>query len=332
MIWECMKTLSGLPGVSGCEDAVRNEILHWIDGYCDYKVDVLGNIIAFKKGKHPAPSRKMFSAHMDEVGLIVTYVEDSGLLRFATVGGIDPRSLAGKKVVIGGIPGVIGTKAMHQKSEEERGKAAAIQNMYIDIGAKDKEQAENAVKPGHRAVFCSRYLEFGDGKIQGKALDDRVGCALLIHLIRSDLPVDTHFVFTVQEETGGAGAKTAAAQIQPEIGIVLEATTACDIPDTPENKQVCRLGQGPVLSFMDKGTVYDMELYQKALSLARINGIRCQSKLGVYGGNESRSIQTAGDGTKVLAVSLPCRYLHTQSCVLCRSDVEETVKLLYKLL
>ena len=331
MIWECMKTLSGLPGVSGCEDAVRNEILRRIDGYCDYRVDALGNILAFKTGKFRAPFRRMLSAHMDEVGFIITYIEDSGLLRFATVGGIDARSLAGKKVMVGALPGVIGTKAMHQKSENERGKAAAIQDMYIDIGAQDKEQAESVVKPGDRAVFCSQYLEFGDGKIQGKALDDRAGCALLIHLIQSDLSVDTHFSFTVQEETGGAGAKTAATQIKPEIGIILEATTACDIPDTPENKQVCRLGQGPVLSFMDKGTVYDMELYRNTLSMARLKGIRCQSKLGVYGGNESRCIQTAGDGAKVLAVSLPCRYLHTQSCVLCRSDVEETIKLLDKL-
>lgn len=325
---ELLETLCGLPGVSGCEEAVRCEILRRIEGRCIYRVDPLGNILAFKKGAETPPETRMFSAHMDEVGLIITYIEDSGLLRFAAVGGIEPQVLTGKTVRIGDVPGVVGTKAMHQKTADERGTAVPIADMYIDIGARDRAEAEEAVSPGDRAVFHSSFRPFGDGLIQGKALDDRAGCALLIGLIQSDLRYDTHFAFTVQEETGAAGGKTAAQQIRPGIAVVVESTTACDIPDTPENRVVCRLGGGPVLSFMDKGTVYDIGLYRRALELAKEQGIRCQSKLGVYGGNEARAVQTAGEGARMLAVSLPCRYLHTPSCVLRRDDLTETARML----
>lgn len=328
MMLELLETLCGLPGVSGREEAVRYEILRRIEGRCIYRVDSLGNILAFKKGRETPAQTRMFSAHMDEVGLIVTYIEEDGLVRFATVGGIDARALTGKAVLINETPGVIGTKAMHQKTAEERGKAADIPDMYLDIGATDRAGAQRLVRPGDRAVFDSRFTLFGDGFIQGKALDDRAGCALLIQLIESNLRYDTHFAFTVQEETGTAGGKTAAAQIAPDLGFVVETTTACDIPGTPEERMVCRLGEGPVVSFMDKGTVYDAALYQRALDLAAEKGLRCQSKLGVYGGNEARSVQTAGNGAKMLAVSLPCRYLHTQACVLQRSDLEETGRLL----
>lgn len=328
MIFELLETLSGLPGVSGCEEQVRYEILRRIEGHCIYRVDALGNILAFKKGRETPSQTRMFSAHMDEVGLIVTYIEDNGLLRFATVGGIDARILAGKTVMIGNTPGVIGTKAMHQKTAEERGNAMSVTDMYIDIGARDKNEAESAVAPGDRAVFRSQYRSFGEGFLQGRALDDRAGCALLIELIQKDLKYDTHFAFTVQEETGTSGGKTAAQQIAPVLGFVVETTTACDIPDTPDHRVVCRLGAGPVLSFMDRGTVYDIDLYRRALALAKENGVLCQSKLGIYGGNEARSVQTAGSGAHMLAISLPCRYLHTPSCVLRRSDIEETARLL----
>lgn len=328
MMFELLETLSGLPGVSGCEEAVRYEILRRIEGQCIYRVDPLGNILAFKKGRETPPQTRMFSAHMDEVGLVVTYIEDCGLLRFAAVGGIEPQVLTGKMVDIGDTPGVIGTKAMHQKSADERGTAVPVTDMYIDIGAKDRSEAEQVVSPGDRAVFRSHYRPFGNGFIQGKALDDRAGCALLIQMIRSELRYDTHFAFTVQEETGTTGGRTAAQQIQPGIAFVVETTTACDIPDTPENRVVCRLGRGPVLSFMDKGAVYDIKLYQRALELAKEQNIRCQSKLGVYGGNEARSVQIAGAGARTLAVSLPCRYLHTPSCVLHRDDMTEALRML----
>ena len=328
MRYETIETLSKLPGVSGCEQAVRYEILRQIEGHCIYRVDALGNILAFKKGQQAPRQKLLLSAHMDEVGLIITFAEESGLLRFATVGGIDLRTLPGKTVQIGKTFGVIGMKPIHLKSAEEKDKAPKLDDLYIDIGALDAQDALAQVSLGDRAVFHSRYCPFGDGFLRGRALDDRVGCALLIELIHSRLAYDTHFAFTVQEETGTTGAKTAAAQVGPDIGIVIEATTACDIPDAPPQKVVCALKKGPVLSFMDRGTIYDNALYQQALSLAQTHGIACQPKAGVYGGNEARSVQVAGGGVRMLAVSVPCRYLHTPSCVVNRFDIDETARLL----
>ena len=196
---------------------MRAALLELLDGRCDCKVDALGNLLAFKRGAKKPANRLMLSAHMDEVGLIVTYIEDSGLLRFAAVGGIDRRTAVGKTVRIGKTRGVIGTKATHLKSAEERGKAAAFDALCIDIGAKTRGEAAALVSPGDCAVFDSRYALFGDGFLRGRALDDRVGCALLVELLLSEqLPYDLHAVFTVQEETGTTGAKTAAAQICPD--------------------------------------------------------------------------------------------------------------------
>ena len=258
MLYENIERLSALPGVSGREETVRAALLELLDGRCDCKVDALGNLLAFKRGAKKPANRLMLSAHMDEVGLIVTYIEDSGLLRFAAVGGIDRRTAVGKTVRIGKTRGVIGTKATHLKSAEERGKAAAFDALCIDIGAKTRGEAAALVSPGDCAVFDSRYALFGDGFLRGRALDDRVGCALLVELLLSEqLPYDLHAAFTVQEETGTTGAKTAAAQICPDIAIAVETTTACDIPGTPPEKTVCSLKKGPVISFMDRGTIYD---------------------------------------------------------------------------
>lgn len=326
-VFELLERLCGLPGVSGWEDTVREEILRCIKGCCDSRVDALGNIIVFKKGARTPLHKVMLSAHMDEVGLIVTYAEESGLLRFETVGGIDRRALPGKMVDIAGARGVIGMKAVHMRSAEEKDTAPKVKDMYIDIGAVSREQALARVSLGDRAVFCSQYTQMGDGFLRARALDNRIGCAVLVNLLQSNVPYDLHAAFTVQEETGTTGARTAAAQIAPDIGLILETTTACDLPGVAPDKTVCELKKGPVLSFMDKGTVYDMDLYRQALKIASDWQIACQVKAGVYGGNESRSVQAAGAGARVLAVSVPCRNLHTPNCVAHRFDILQTARL-----
>jgi endoglucanase len=166
----------------------------------------------------------------------------------------------------------------------------------------------------------------------GKALDDRAGCAMLIKLIQSELEYDCTFVFTVQEEIGCVGAKAAAYTVKPDISIVVETTTAGDLAGVAPNKKVCALKNGPVVPFMDRGTVYDRELYDRAHAVANRLGIPCQTKEGVYGGTEGRSIQTAGAGAKVLAVSLPCRYLHSASCLLAQQDMQQELQLLQALI
>ena len=334
MLYQNLEKLCTLAGVSGCEDAVREELLRMVEGQGMCRVDPLGNLLGFKKGKRAPAKKLLLSAHMDEVGLIITHIGEDGLLKFATVGGIDKRVIPGRAVRIGAqqVFGVVGVKPVHLKPAEEREKAHELDALYIDIGATTREQAQEQVTLGDRAVFVSHYCTFGDGFLRGRALDDRAGCALLVELLQSELEYDTHFAFTVQEETGTTGAKTAANQIAAEIGIVVETTTACDIPDLPPEKVVCSLGKGPVISFMDRGTIYDAKLYAQALEIAKLQQISCQSKAGVYGGNEARSIQTAGSGTRMLAVSIPCRYLHTPSCVAKKTDIEESLRLLKALI
>lgn len=335
-ILENIKILSDLPGVSGDETAVRDWIISQIDGKHSYTVDPLGNLIVHKKGQAPQANQKkiMLSAHMDEVGFIITHIEESGLLRFAPVGGIDSRVVTGKSVEVGAqrIYGVIGTKAVHQAKESEREKPLEFDKLYIDIGAESADQARELVRPGDRALFYSRFQQLGSDKIMARALDDRAGCGILLALLDKDLPCDVHCSFTVQEETGCTGAITAGYTVQPDIGIIIETTTASDIAGVSPDKVVCKLGDGPVLSFMDRGTVYSSELYNKAMDIAKSSDIPAQAKEGIYGGNESRSVQVARGGAKVLAVSLPCRYLHSPSNVIDMRDVDSTLLLLEKLI
>lgn len=324
-----LQELSLLPGVSGREDLVRERIAREIAPYARWETDPSGNLIAYKKGSQAGAKTVLFSAHMDEVGFIVTYIEDSGLLRFAAVGGIDARVVAGKSVLVGDscLYGVIGVKAVHLQSAEERGKAPSMDDLYIDIGALSREEAERAVHLGDRAKFASAFEPFGQGMIKGPALDDRAGCAVLIQLLKEELPYDIVCAFTVQEETSCLGGRTAAFGVNPDIGVILEATTASDIAGVEPGKQVCQVGKGPVLSFMDRGAIYDFGLYTQALAWAGEAGIPCQSKAAVAGGNESKAVQSAGGGARVLGVSLPCRYLHSPSCVLQVEDIKNDLAL-----
>ena len=337
---ENIALLSALPGVSGDEALVRDAIYAQIQSCADdITIDPLGNLIVFKKGKETPAKRLLFSAHMDEVGFIITFIEESGLLRFAPVGGIDSRVVVGRGVEIGAqrLYGVIGTKAVHHQSVREQEEPLSIDRLYMDIGAQSKAEAQALVQPGDRAVFDSRFTKLGDwtnplgGQILSKALDDRAGCAILIDLLHTDLPYDCYFTFTVQEENGCIGAIAAGYTVAPDIAIAVETTTASDIPDVPPDKMFCRFGGGPVVSFMDRGTVYDSGLYALALTTAQEKKIPIQAKTGVAGGNESRSLQVSRGGARTLAVSMPCRYLHAPSCTLRVSDIWHTRDLLLAL-
>lgn len=320
---ELIKSLCELDAVSGDEKAVRDFITSKIQGFCDWRVDNLGNILVFKKGKKTPCKKVMLDAHMDEVGLIITSITSEGFLKFKTVGGIDTAALMLRKVKINGkTDGVISGKPIHLLSGDEAKKLPKADSLYIDIGAKTREEAEESVLPGDRAVICGQPIISGD-KILSKALDDRVGCAVLISLLTGDSEYDFYASFSVQEEVGLRGAKTAAFAIDPDCAIVLEGTTAADIADVTEDKTVCSLGDGPAVSFMDGATVYDRDFYNAALS----SGILCQPKRGVTGGNDSGAIHLSREGVRVVAISVPCRYIHTASSVADINDCENALKL-----
>lgn len=327
---ETVKTLCALSGVASFEDPVREYLMEQAKPYADeMRVDALGNLIVFKKGAKSTGNKLMLCAHMDEVGLIIKRITDDGYLKFAPIGGIDRRVLLGKRVFVGWnrVPGIIGLKAVHLTTAEERGKVPRLEEYYLDIGAKDKEEAESLVELGDFAVFDNECLEFGNGMFKAKAIDDRVGCAVMLKMLQRDLPMDCVFAFTVQEEVGTRGAFGAAFSVTPEIALVLETTTAADLPGIKGQKRVCAPGQGPVISLMDGGTIYDKELFQLMCDTADSIGIPWQVKHYIAGGNDSRVIQRTKGGVRVAGLSAAVRYLHAPTSVGATKDFEQMLTL-----
>lgn len=326
---DMLRELCLLDGISGDEGAVRDHIISRIGDKAEVTVDNIGNVIAFVKGKSSPKNKVMVSAHMDEVGMIVTYINPDGTVRVSPVGGIDPRVVFGRRVRIGkaGIYGVAGGKAVHNLSAEERKKSVPFDKLVIDIGCDSKEETEKLVSLGDSVRFVSDFTEYGDGYVKCKAIDDRAGCAIMLRLIDEGVPCDTYFTFVVQEEIGLRGATCAAYTVDPDYAVVLEATTAADIPSAGGADRVCELGKGPVVSFMDRHTMYDKELYRLAFETAAENGLPCQTKTRVAGGNDAGAIHVSRGGVRTCAVSLPCRYLHSPSCVIKREDFENAYTL-----
>ena len=319
---ELIKTLCALPGPSGCEDAVRDFIRAQAEPYADkVETDPMGNLFIYRAGKKHLPKPVMLCAHMDEVGLIVKKITEDGMLKFGFVGGVDPRVVIGRTVRFGETRGVVGIKAVHLSTASERKTAPKTKDLYIDIGATSKKAAEAKVSLGDYGVFDSEIVEFGDGLLKAKALDDRLGCAVLLTLLREEPPVDTWFVFTAQEEVGTRGAATAAFRLEPDFCLVVEGTTAADLAEVPEAQQVCALRRGAVIPFMDRGTIYDRELFELLRDAAEERGIPWQTKQMVAGGTDAGRIHKSGAGVRTAGLAAPLRYIHSPSSVAAISDL-----------
>lgn len=330
---ERLITLCSLPGVSSREEAVRDYIRQEAEPFADsIREDVMRNLIIFKKGAKSTGETLMLAAHMDEVGLMIRSVTEEGYLKFLTVGGIDRRVLIGKKVLVGEakIPGIIGLKAYHLVGKEEEKRVPKLSEFYIDIGGESAERVKALVRPGDVAVFDSSPVPFGDGLLLGKALDDRIGCGVMLELLSRSLPMDCNFVFTVQEEVGTRGAFGAAFAVKPKIALILEGTTAADLPHLEPHQQVCSPGKGPVIPFMDGGAVYDRAFFELLRSLAEEHGIPWQTKRLIAGGTDASAIQTTGSGARVAGISAAVRYLHTPDSVASIADYEHMVELAYQ--
>lgn len=330
---EGLLQICAVDGTSGDEGNVREYIKSRIAAD-EVFVDNLGNLLVFKRGRKTPPHKIMFAAHMDEVGFMVTDITPDGFLRFGAVGGIDPRVVLGRALRFkNGTRGVVGTKAVHQQSAEERKKAPDFSGLMIDIGASSAAEAEKLVKRGDCAVFDADAFYFGDGFVKSKAIDDRAGCLIMMDMINSGAAeYDAWYAFTVREEIGSHGARAAAFTVSPDIAVVLETTTACDIDGVSADKRVCELGGGCVVSFMDRLTIYDRELYSLARKIADENGIPNQTKTLIAGGNDSGAIHVSRGGIRTCALSVPSRCLHSPSCIIKESDYEATKKLAYAVL
>ena len=337
---ELIRELSLAFGPSGCEDAVRSLIERQIKGDCDqYTTDTAGNLIAVIHGRgndydKKNPRRIMLSAHMDEVGFMITAITEEGYLKFSPVGGIDLRVMCGRHLLVGDdkktVHGVIASKAIHLQTPEERTKATPLNKMYIDIGARDAEDAGKYVSVGDYAVFDSEFVTFGtdNTRMKGKALDDRIGCALLIEIMRDlhknpcDLPFDVCFAFTTCEEVGISGANVAAFEVKPDTAIILEATAVNDLPGAGRSF-VSKQGEGGTITLADNGTLYDMGFVNYARQTAEQKELKVQLKQSVTGGTDAAHIQRSLTGVRVLGLSLPTRYIHSASCVAMYKDYEQ---------
>ncbi|MBO5939540.1 MAG: M20/M25/M40 family metallo-hydrolase [Clostridia bacterium] len=343
-----LRELSLLFGPSGCEGEVADTIERALPSLCDsYTRDRMGNLIALIRTGDPEKKQRrkvMISAHMDEVGVMVSELCEDGLLRFDTVGGIDVSVLEGRKITLEGacgkISGVIASKAIHHKERKDRNKPTPMAKLFIDIGARDRAEAEGYVSVGSFGTFDSEFYRFGkDGAfVKGKALDDRMGCAAMISVMSSlmgDRPkadLDLYFCFTVREEIGLSGAKVVAQRIAPELAIVLESTAVADLPDTEDAKRVAELGAGGALSVMDRSTIYDRDFLAFARWIAEEQAIPVQLKKYVSGGNDAGSIHKSGVGVRTLALSVPTRYLHSPACVASVSDYHSVTRLVEAML
>ncbi len=336
-------------GPSGCEDGVRRLIEEQLADLTGIQTvtDRLGNLIV----RLPAPNgsanrdtRIMLSAHMDEVGFMVTAITDEGYLKFDTVGGISPRVLCGRNVTVGDgetqAEGIIASKAIHHKPRSKRLDITPITSLYMDIGATSKAEASRAAEIGTYATFSSPFVCFGqdDKFIKAKALDDRLGCALLIELARAlsqsppDNAPDVYLCFTVREEIGISGAAVAAQSVRPDFAIVLETTAVGDVPDADASARVASLGEGGVISLMDRSTIYDRDFIRFAMDTAKRHGIKAQIKKYVSGGNDAAHIHKSGVGVRTLALSAPTRYLHSPACVAHCDDYTAMLDLLLTML
>ena len=324
-------------GPSGRERTVRQLIRDEIADQVErVDVDALGNLSAFKPGTGPEPRLSvMIAAHMDEVGFMVIDIDKGGVLKFSPVGGIDPRLLLGKRVLIGDerVPGIICAPVPHLQSDEQVGQVIPLKNLYIDIGAASGKEAGDKVKVGDYGIFATQFTVLsGDAEwptVRGKAFDDRAGCAALIRLLADEFPVDLHAVFTVQEEVGLRGAKVAAFRIAPDAAFSLEGTICADLPRKPDEDRtlVTRMGHGPAITLMDRSLVSHPGLLKLLRETAEAEGIAIQYKTPGLGGTDSGAIHISRIGVPSTVVAVPCRHIHGPAAILNLNDLENVVRL-----
>jgi len=332
-----LEKLSNAIGISGNEGDVRAIVLEAIREHVDeFKVDALGNLLAFKRGTGRNRLRVMLAAHMDEVGLMVVDHDKEGFLQVRTVGGIDPRLLPGALFYVGPerIPGVVGVKPIHLLEEGEGDKVSRIESLAVDIGAKSKDEAKKLAPLGAYAAFATQFRTLGESPglgttVSGKAFDDRAGCAVLVELLRGErFRFDLHAAFTVQEEVGLRGAQVAAYAIEPDCAFALEGTIADDTPKEKEGSPTTELGQGPAITVMDRSVISDRRLVRLLTGTGDELDIPYQFKQPGIGGTDAGAIHLAREGVPAVTVAVPCRYIHGPAALLSLKDFDDTVRLM----
>ncbi|GBE18291.1 MAG TPA: M42 family peptidase [Euryarchaeota archaeon] len=328
-----IKKLSEAHGVPGGEDEIRNIITKELEGICEISSDVMGNLVA-KRGE--GGKKIMLAAHMDEIGLMVRHIDESGFIKFITLGGFFDQTLLNQPVVVhtkfGRIPGVIGSKPPHLMEEKERDKVVKAKDMFIDVGAGDSEAAKKlGVTVGDYITFDMPFKELKSGLISGKSFDNRLGCAVMIEVMKKVKTNHTVVaVGTVQEEIGLKGARTSAYTLEPDVALALDVAPAGDFPGTKPEESRIKLGGGPVITVADgrgRGIITHPSVRDSLIAAADEGKIQYQLEVGDGGTTDATAIQLTRGGVLSGVVSVPTRYIHTPVEVAGKKDVEDTVKL-----
>lgn len=331
--FKLLKKLSETPGVSGFETPIRNIIKKEIDGMADtISIDNMGNLTAHVKGK--TNKKLMVAAHMDEIGFIVTHIDEQGFVRFTTLGGFDPKTLTSQRVVLHGkkdIVGVMGSKPIHVMDDEEKKKNPKIKDYFIDTGM-TKEAVEAIIEPGTPVTRERDCIRMGDC-INGKSLDNRVSVFALIESLKQlkgkSLPYDLYAVFTVQEELGLRGAHVAALEIEPDFGIAVDTTIAFDVPGAQAHEMVSKLGEGTAIKLMDSMAVADERMIRYMKETAKSEKIKYQTEIMAAGGTDTAFIQRMNkSGAIAGAISIPTRHIHQVVESVHEQDVLASIELL----
>jgi putative aminopeptidase FrvX len=332
-----LEELVNAHGISGFEGSVGEVIKSRLSSITEIKVDNLGSVIAKKEGQSDGP-RIMVAGHMDEVGLMVSFIAKDGFLRFQPIGGWWEQVMLAQRVIIkgskGDIPGVIGSKPPHILAPEERKKVVEMKDMFIDIGAaSDDEVREMGVLPGAPVVPFSPYTRMKkENMLMGKAMDDRVGCAMFVEVIKAlttDLHPNTVYgVGTVQEEVGLRGAKTSAEFVNPDVAFTAEVSIAGDMPGVNEAEAQCKLGKGPAIVVLDGSLIPNSKLRELVIETAESNGIPYQFQAGTRGGTDGGRIHLNSIGVPTIVIGVPTRYIHSHVSVIDNNDFDNAVKLL----
>lgn len=338
---EYEKKLSSLMGVSGYEDDVRDFLLEEIqkeDLADKVWTDNLGSVLAIIEGKNEE-EKILLDAHMDEIGFMVSHVEEKGFLRFVLIGGWDERILPGQSVVLKSetneiYHGIIGTHPPHLTSAKERKKIIEASKLYIDLGLfSKKEFLNNNINIGCVGTLFSPFESFPNEMVRGKAFDDRTGCNVLLHIMKllkesEKLNETVVFSFSVQEEVGGRGAQPAAYSLDPSMAIAIENTTAADVPGVPDSKCPAYIGKGPAITVADKSLISSPKVNRRLMENGKIENIPYQVKKPIYGGTDAGKIHLSKGGVPSSVVSVPCRYIHSPTSLLKLEDVLQTIRLI----
>jgi putative aminopeptidase FrvX len=330
---ELLAELCTVPGAPGFEEPIRKVVFRELEGLCDeVTLDNMGNVYAIRRGA--SNKAAMIGAHMDEIGFMVTHVDDKGFIRFTTLGGFDPKTLTAQRVIVHGkedVIGVMASKPIHVMSQDERNKVAKLSDYFIDTGL-PAEKVKELVSIGDPVTRERSFIEMGDC-FNCKSLDNRLAVFIAIEVLRilkgKELPNDVYMVFTVQEEVGVRGANAAALQVNPHFGFGLDTTIAFDLPGAAAHEMITKLGEGTAIKIMDASTICDVRMVRYMKEVATRNNIKWQPEILTAGGTDTAGIQRMSPGGAIAgAVSIPTRHLHQVIEMAHKEDIQGSIDLL----